>query len=112
MEGLELHHIIFRSQASYMVNVKVNFVYLTPEAHRGNNSPHKSRKKDLEYKKELQAKLNKMFCKDYYTLEQIKEILEISRKEAESIVKTLRLTKGGYSRLDVIQRCLGGRFYE
>lgn len=112
MEGLELHHIIFRSKAPYMVHVPVNFIYLSPEAHRGKNGPHHNRKKDLELKKELQVKLKIMFCNSYYTLDQIKEILGISEKVAERIVKVLPLTKQGYESEKLIFHMLGDKFYD
>lgn len=112
MDGLELHHIIFRSQASYMVRVPINFICLGPEAHRGDKGTHKNRQRDLELKRELQAKLKIMFCNQYYTLEQIKEILGISEKVARGIVKILPLQKEGYESNKLIFRMLGERFYD
>jgi predicted XRE-type DNA-binding protein len=94
-----------------MVNVPVNFKDLCPSHHRGNGSPHMNKKKDLQYKQELQARLNVMFHKDYYTLNEIKEILEISKSEAEKVVNKTPIFKEGYKREDIIKRCLGGRFY-
>jgi hypothetical protein len=108
---VERHHIIFRSAAGYMVNVPVNFKDLCPSHHRGNGSPHLNKKKDLQYKQELQAKLNVIFHKDYYTLNEIKEILEISKSETEKVVNKTPIYKEGYKREDIIKRCLGGRFY-
>lgn len=108
----ELHHIIYRSQAKYLTNVPINFKYLCPEHHRGNNSPHMKKKKDLQYKQELQAKLNIIFCNQYYTLDEIKNILEISKSEAEKVVNKTPVHKEGFDRMDIIKRCLGGRFYD
>jgi hypothetical protein len=112
MEGLELHHIIFRSKAPYMANIPINFIFLTPEEHRGKSGPHHNRKKDLELKKELQAKLKIMFSNKYYTLEQIKEILGVSNKVVERLVKVLQLTKSGYEGDKLVFHMLGDRFYE
>jgi hypothetical protein len=111
MEGLELHHIIFKSKAPYMANVPVNFIYLIPEEHRGKNGPHHNRKKDLELKLMLQVKLRNKFSNSHYTLEQIKEILGVSTKIVERIVKPLKITKDGYLKEDIILRMMGGRFY-
>lgn len=111
MDGLELHHIIFRSKAPYMAHVPVNFIYLTPEEHRGKYGPHHNREKDLELKRQLQAILRKMFNKDYYTLEEIKDKLGVSNKIAEGIVKVLPLTKEGYEAEKLIFHMLGDRFY-
>lgn len=63
----ELHHIVYRSQAPYMANIKINFKYLCPEHHRGNDSPHMSKEVDFKYKYELQTKLFVLFSKPYYT---------------------------------------------
>lgn len=108
----ELHHIIFRSQAGYLTNVPVNFKYLCAEHHRGNNSPHRNRKIDLQYKRELQAKLEKLLNRDYYTIDQLKNTLDISKKEAEKVVNKTPLYKEGYAREDILKRLMGGRLYD
>lgn len=107
----EEHHVIYRSIAPWMINVRLNKIYLCAEHHRGNNSPHLSKKIDLQYKRELQAKLTKLFNQQYYTVKEIKNILEISEGEAKGIVKTLSLGKEGYSRENIIMRCMGGKNY-
>lgn len=108
----EMHHVIFRSQARYMVNVPINLIPLCIEHHKGNNGPHKLKKVDLQYKKELQATLEKIFIQNYYTTKEIKNILQISESEAGKIVKLLPLGKEGYKRTDIIRRCMGGRLYD
>lgn len=107
----ELHHIVFRSQAPYMANVKINFKYLCPEDHRGNDGPHMNRETDFKYKYELQTKLFEMFNKPYHTESEIKEKLEITAKEARKIVKKLPLYEEGYERIDLVARLMGGRIY-
>ncbi|MDU5117184.1 MAG: hypothetical protein E6223_04260 [Clostridium botulinum] len=108
---VELHHIIFRSQASYMSNININFKYLCADCHRGDNGPHMSKKKNLEYKLELQKKLFGLFDKDYFTEKEIKEILETTISEARKITKKLKLYKEGYEKIDIIQRLMGGHLY-
>jgi len=108
---VELHHIVFRSQASYMANIKVNFKYLCAEHHRGNEGPHSNRKIDFEYKYQLQKKLFELFEKDYYKENEIKELLETTASEAKKITKKLKVYKEGYERLDIICRLMGGRIY-
>lgn len=107
----ELHHVIFRSQCKYLENLHINFKYLCPEHHRGKNGPHMNRKIDLKYKKEYQAKIEKLIVNDYYTLEQLKNILQVSKKECEKIVSKCRLYKEGYKKEDIIKRLLGDRYY-
>lgn len=107
----ELHHIIHRSAAAYLTNVPINFKYLCAEHHRGNSSPHRCHSIDRQYKRELQKKLEALFTNDFYTEDDIRDTLEISKSEAQKLVKRLSLYKEGYKREDVIKRLLGGRFY-
>lgn len=107
----ELHHIIFRSQAKYMANVPVNFMYLCSTHHRGVNSPHLNREIDLEYKQQLQTKLINLFHKEYYNIHQIRTLLGISKGEAEKITNKLMIYKEGYKSEDIIKKMLGGRMY-
>ena len=107
----ELHHIVFRSQAGYMANITHNHIYLCPEHHRGNNSPHMKRKIDLELKKSMQSKLENLFDREYYNVTDIHQLLGISRQQAQKIVKTLIIYKEGYYVKDIISRMMGGRLY-
>jgi hypothetical protein len=86
----EEHHIVFRSQASYMVNVEINKKPLCLEHHKGNDGPHLNRKTDLKYKQELQKNLFKIFPKSFYTEKDIQEVLNISETETRAIIKTLK----------------------
>jgi hypothetical protein len=107
----ELHHIVFRSQAPYMANIKINFKYLCPEDHRGNNGPHMNKETDFKYKYDLQTKLFKLFDKTYFTEKEIKEKLETTSSEVRKITKKLKLYKEGYERVDLVERLMGGRIY-
>jgi len=108
----ELHHLIFKSQAKYLEHVPINFKYLCNEHHRGNKSPHRCKKIDLAYKREYQVKVNKLITQDYYSLEKLKDILGISKKECERVVNKATLYKEGYKKEDIINRLLGGRYYD
>lgn len=109
----EIHHIIERSHASYMRNVSLNLKNLCPTCHRtGKNAVHKDRGIDLKYKIELQNKLEELFSKDFYKLNQIKEKLGITKIETEKLVKHLGIYKNGYNSKEIIFHCLGDRFYE
>lgn len=107
----ELHHTVFKSQASYMANIKINFMYLCPQHHRGNYSPHMNRELDLTFKKELQNRLEELFDREYYNVTDIHQLLGISRQQAMKIVKTLIIYKEGYYAKDIISRMMGGRLY-
>ncbi|MEG2289931.1 MAG: hypothetical protein RSA29_02685 [Clostridium sp.] len=108
---VELHHIVFRGQASYMRNVKINFKYLCQEHHRGNESPHMNSDIDFKYKYELQKELFKLFDKEFYSEDEIKELLGISYKDVIQITKKLRVYSEGYEKLDICIRLMGGRLY-
>lgn len=111
-EGIELHHVIFKSQSPCMANIEINFKYLCYKCHRGNNGPHLNRVKDLEYKYKLQNKLFEKFSsKAYYTEEEIRKLLKISKGEASKILKKLKVYKEGYCKIELIQRLMGGRIY-
>ena len=108
----ELHHTIFRSQAPYMKNIKINLVELCADHHRGNYSPHHNKKMDLKLKTQLQNELYKLFAyQDYFTEEDVEIILMCSKEEARNICKKLSLHIKGYEKEEIIKRLLGGRFY-
>lgn len=108
----EEHHIVFRSQASYMVEVELNKKYLCPEHHRGNDSPHGDRKIDVKYKLELQSKLFEIFSKEYYKASEIKELLGLSDVDLYKFIKTLNpVGDKGFKRFDVVLRCMGDKLY-
>lgn len=108
----EEHHIVFRSQASYMVNVELNKKSLCAEHHKGNDGPHLNKKTDLKYKLELQKKLFELFIEDYYKAPDIKELLGLSEDEMFTFIKILSPFKDkGFERMVIILRCMGGRLY-
>ncbi|HIG0360432.1 TPA: hypothetical protein ACX96Z_002021 [Clostridium sporogenes] len=111
-QGAQLHHIVHRSAAPYMSNIKINFKYLCLEHHTGNEGPHNNKSIDIEYKLELQKKLFELFQeKDFYTSNEIKEKLETTPKEVRKLVKTLKVNTEGYSKLDLIIHMMGDKLY-
>lgn len=108
----ELHHVIYRSQASYMSNLKVNFKFLCPDHHRGKHGPHMNKNMDNKYKLELQAKLFNLFeDKEYWTEKEIKDKLDCTSSEVKKITKKLMIHKEGYKKIDLILRLMGNRLY-
>ncbi|ENK0558039.1 hypothetical protein ACLD43_18620 [Clostridium botulinum] len=111
-QGAQLHHIVHRSTAPYMSNIKINFKYLCLEHHTGDKGPHNNKSIDIEYKLELQRKLFELFEeKDFYTPNEIKEKLKTTPSEVRKLVKTLRVNKEGYSKLDLIIHMMGDKLY-
>ena len=105
----EKHHIIFKSQGG--LDFELNYKHLTTEDHKGNNGPHKNRKTDLKYKKELEYKLRELLIERYYTVEDLKNILGLKSRQAYKAFRQVENTSKGMRREDVIKRLLGGRFY-
>jgi 5-methylcytosine-specific restriction endonuclease McrA len=79
------HHIVYRSQGG--VDFPLNFKYLCSEHHRGKNGPHKSRKIDLEYKLELQNKLEKLLYKEFYTLDELVKLIQINKGMLKKLLR-------------------------
>lgn len=107
----ELHHIIFKSQVKQLENCELNFIYLCGNCHRGTNGVHgkNGHKLDQKFKLMFQNKLEIFFSKTYLDAGEIKKVLQIKDKQLNSLVKTLILQNGKYSKEDVIRACMGGR---
>lgn len=109
--GVELHHIVFRSENKNLEKCKLNFAYLCQEHHRGTYGVHGSKgsKLNKKLKLEFQNKLEMLLDKQYLTREEINEVLQISDKALNRLLKTLTLQKDRYVREEVIRACMGGR---
>lgn len=107
----ELHHIVFRSQNKQLENCVLNHIRLCPEYHRGTNGVHgkKGHKLDKVLKLHFQNTLEIVFFKELLTREEIKEVLDISDKPLNRLLKPLVLQKGKYVREDIIRACMGGK---
>ena len=109
--GVEQHHIMFRSEVKALEHCKLNHAYLCPVDHRGTFGPHGSKgvANNRKYKLEFQNKLEILLDKQYLTKEEINEVLQISDKALNRLLKTLSLQKGKYVREEVIRVCMGGK---
>lgn len=105
---LEKHHIVFRSQGG--LDFELNYKRLNWEDHRGPNGPHMNRETDLKYKRELQRKLFEIFTDDYYTVNEIRKMLGLKKKQAR-VFRKLPYGPDGIKREDVIRRLMGGKLY-
>lgn len=110
--GSENHHCVFRSQSKIMINMDLNKKRLCTNCHKGDSGPHKNRKKDLEYKLEVQDKLKNMLPKAYYTLEGLQKSLKLKDSQLKYIIKNLQPTNKGYETESVIRYMMGGRTYD
>lgn len=103
------HHIVYRSQGG--VDFPLNFKYLCQEHHRGKCGPHKNKKLDLLYKLRMQQKLEKLLYREFYTLDELFNILEINKGMLKKLLKEYKLYKEGYRSFDVIYRLMGKKRY-
>ena len=104
------HHIVFRSQGG--LNIPVNYKYLCAEHHNeGKQSPHRCRETDLTYKKELQEKYEKWFCRKEYTLAEIRKQLGCRTSNIEKLFKSVPCLVDKYKREDIIRALMGGKLY-
>lgn len=108
--GVELHHRVYRSECKPLENCKLNHCYLCGKHHRDHKvGVHFNKKFDREIKLEFQNWLEMLWNKPYLTREEINEVLQISDKALNRLLKTLSLQKGLYVREEVIRQCMGGR---
>lgn len=106
---LEKHHIVFKSQGG--LDFELNYKHLTSEQHRGNDGPHLNKKTDLKYKLELQEKLETLFDKSYYQVDELVDILGLKEQQAAKAFRKVPVYRKGMRREDVIRRLMGGRVY-
>lgn len=71
-----------------------------------------SNKHEFEYKSIIQKKLFKKFNKEYYSKQQIAEILGVNINTVEEMTSKITYHEGkGYERLDIVLLCMNGVLY-
>lgn len=108
-EQADLHHIVYRKQCN--VDFKFNHKYLCHKHHRGPEGPHRNKIIDIEFKLKLQNELYDILDKDFYSLKELTDILELSVSASKKIKTSLKLFKEGYSKEDLILFLMGGKTY-
>ena len=106
---MEKHHIVFKSQGG--LDFELNYKYLSSEDHRGNDGPHLNKETDLRYKRELEATLRMKLFNDYYSVEELIEILGLNSRQANKAFNKVTKYQEGMKREDVIKRLMGGKLY-
>lgn len=106
---MEKHHIVFKSQGG--LDFELNYKYLSSEDHRGNYGPHLNRETDLRYKIELESTLRMKLFDDYYTVEELIEILGLNSRQANKAFNKITKYRKGMKREDIIRRLMGGKLY-
>lgn len=110
----EEHHITKRKQATFLINCKMNKINLCPNCHRGTNGVHGKNGHGLDQrlKLEFQNKLEMIFDKHYFTMEEIGKALNINYKASYSLCKLIKQNKGVFDREEIIRVCMGGEMIE
>ncbi|MBY6800144.1 hypothetical protein FCV24_12835 [Clostridium botulinum] len=110
--GVELHHIIYRSECKPLEKCKYNFAYLCGKHHKGDYGPHGKygEKFNRQLKLGFQNWLENIFTEEYYTLEEIQKELDISSNAIKKLSKLMHPVQGiKYKKEDVIRVCMGGK---
>ena len=104
------HHIVYKSQGG--IEFPLNFRYLCSEHHRGNSGPHKNRRLDLEYKLEMQKKLQNILINRYYTAEELEFLLGINKGMIKRLFKDYKQSDKEFKAVDIIFRLMGRKSYD
>jgi hypothetical protein len=104
------HHIVHRCEGG--LDFPLNFKYLCKEHHRGRKGPHKNHNIDMQYKVELQNKLQSVLEKEYYLIDDLEFLLDIKGRILKRLLKDCRLYKEGYRASDIIFKLMGSRVYD
>ena len=104
------HHIVYKSKGG--IEFPLNIRYLCSEHHRGTNGPHKNRKLDLEYKLDMQRKLQEVLIKEVYPIEELVPLLNINKGMIKRLLKEYNLDDKGFRKSDIIFRLMGRKKYD
>lgn len=109
-KAADIHHIVHKCEGG--LDFPLNYKYLCGEHHRGKHGPHRDSSTDIEYKLELQDKLQQVLYKKYYGFDELIDVLELNKSKAKRILKELKLYKEGYDTEDIIYKLMGSKKYE
>ena len=109
-EPADKHHIVYKSQGG--MEFPLNFRYLCSVHHRGPSGPHKNRSLDLEYKLDMQKKLENVLIKEYYTIEELVPLLNINKGMLKRLFKDCKESDEGFRKGDIIFRLMGRKKYD
>jgi len=103
------HEIIYKSQATYMRNIKANQIELCLKHHTGSPTGiHFNNEMKQRWRNNLQLKYYEMFDNEFYNMGDIRDKLECSLVEVASIVKKIPYHCEGYYKEELILRLMGG----
>lgn len=104
------HHIVYKSQGG--IEFPLNFRYLCTYHHRGKSGPHKNRRLDLEYKLDMQRKLEEILTEEVYNIEELELLLKINKGMILRLFKETKLNDKCFKKADIIFRLMGRKKYD
>ena len=110
-EELTQHHIIHQEDNKNLRKCKYNKVWMCKKDHRYVHSK-KGRKLNEELELLFQNSLEILFIKKEFTIEEVKDTLEITQRATERLLEPFKSKKGYYSREDIIKACMGLKIKE
>ena len=103
---LQTHHIIHRSQAPSLKKFKPNLLKICVDCHREIHGKN-GRELDIKLKSKYLAIVTNLLKKEYYTEDELKELLEISENDIRRLCKTLKDIEGYIYRDELIIALMG-----
>lgn len=108
---IQSHHIISRKQQPALIDCELNKVYLCIDCHT--SAPYAVHRNGFEYLKKLRLEKQReyfnIFDKEFYSKEEVKDILEIKQKDVDKLLKLVPLKNCLYKKEDIIRACMGGK---
>ncbi|WP_338631315.1 hypothetical protein [Clostridium baratii] len=107
--AMHKHHVVSRKQQPALINCELNLVDICVKCHTtGPNAIHnKGYEKLKKLKRDKQAEYYNIFNKEFYTKDEVRELLDIKQEEVDKLLKHLPPTI--YEKEDVIRACMGGK---
>ncbi|CAI3547942.1 hypothetical protein [Clostridium neonatale] len=103
------HHKIKRSKQTALIKCKNNLIDLCDQCHYVIHHSPAGHKLDINIQLSFQNFLETRFLKEFISREEVKEVLEITDRETNRLLKTLMQHNGLYVREDLIRCCMGGK---
>ena len=103
------HHKVKRSKQTALIKCKNNLIDLCDQCHYVIHHSPAGHKLDINIQLSFQNFLETKFLKEFISREEVKEVLEITDRETNRLLKTLMQHNGLYEREDLIRCCMGGK---
>lgn len=107
--SLHSHHRVLRKECKPLEKCELNIIKICPFCHDFIHHDSKGYELLKKLKKEFQEELENSFYEENLSREEIKEVLKISDKPLDKLLKPLVSNNGLFAKEDVIRACMGGK---